>query len=329
MSDKINRRVEFLDVAKFIGLVLVCFCHIPYPEGNFHIWVYSFHMPLFLFISGVFFSPEKFAVVKSAVQLLVPFVLFNLIALLISCFIGSIFSGTFKLSILHWDAVLHGSYPVGPSWFLLSLCIIRFFTGLLLKWFDNFVLIGLSLFVMLWFLFTQDAKNWSVLSIGSSVLGLPFYLAGFYMKNAVVDIRHFNKWYMWVAAIVLSILALYNGQVGIHVADYGRNILLFFVFGIVGTLAVISLSTWIRLPRRLVAVFMDGALFFICMHTLIFEYLILCWNRISGDFSGNTLTEKIVFTILTFAVSYPIIVFLLRHASFMLGKAKVCKKVLK
>ena len=120
MSDKINRRVEFLDVAKFIGLVLVCFCHIPYPEGNFHIWVYSFHMPLFLFISGVFFSPEKFAVVKSAVQLLVPFVLFNLIALLISFFIGSIFSGTFKLSILHWDAVLHGSYPVGPSWFLLS-----------------------------------------------------------------------------------------------------------------------------------------------------------------------------------------------------------------
>ena len=94
----------------------------------------------FFFISGVFFSPEKFAVVKSAVQLLVPFVLFNLIALLISFFIGSIFSGTFKLSILHWDAVLHGSYPVGPSWFLLSLCIIRFFTGLLLKWFDNFVL---------------------------------------------------------------------------------------------------------------------------------------------------------------------------------------------
>ncbi len=326
MADKINQRVEFLDVAKFIGLVLVLFCHIPYPEGNFHIWVYSFHMPLFFFISGVFFSPEKFTVVKSVVKLLVPFVLFNLIACLISFLIGSIFSGSFKLPMLHWNAMLHGGYPIGSSWFLLSLCIIRVFIGLLLKWSNNFVLIGLSLLVMALFLLTQDDKTWSVLSIGPSVLGLPFYLTGFYMKDAVVDIRHFNKWYMSVAAVVLSILALYNGQVGIHATDYGRNILLFFVFGVVGTLAVISLSAWIHLPRRLVAVFMDGALFFICMHTLIFEYLILCWNKVSGDFSGNTLTEKIVFTILTFAVSFPIIIFLLRHAPFMLGKSKVCKK---
>ena len=123
-----------------------------------------------------------------------------------------------------------------------------------------------------------------------------------------------------------SIIALYNGQVGIHVADYGHNILLFLLCGVLGTLAVISLSTWIHLPQRLVAVFMDGALFFICMHTLIFEYLILCWNKITGDFSGNTLTEKIVLTILTFAVSYPIIIFLLRHAPFMLGKSKVNNK---
>lgn len=326
MADKVNLRIEFLDMAKFIGLILVCFCHIPYPEGNFHIWVYSFHMPLFFFISGVFFSPEKFAVVKSAVQLLVPFVLFNLIALLISFLFGSIFSGNFKLPMLHWNAMLHGSYPIGPSWFLLSLCIIRVFTGLLLKWFNNYVLIGLSLIVMALFLLTQNAKSWSILSIGPSVLGLPFYLAGFYMKNTVVDIRHFNKWYISVATVILSILALYNGQVGVHATDYGRNILLFLVFGIVGTIAVISLSVWIHLPRRLVAVFMDGALFFICMHTLIFEYLILCWNKVSGDFSGNTLTEKIVFTILTFAVSFPIIIFLLRYAPFMLGKSKVGKK---
>lgn len=321
-----KHRIGYIDVAKFIGLILVCFCHIPYPEGNFHIWVYSFHMPLFFFISGVFFSPEKFRVLKSAFQLLAPFVLFNLISLLISFFIGSITSSSLRLPMLNWDAILHGSYPIGPSWFLIALCIIRVFTGLLLKWSNNFVLLGLSLLVVVWFLFTQDAKEWSMLSIGPSVLGLPFYLAGFYMKDAVIDIRHFNKWYISVAFTVLSIIALYNGQVGIHMADYGHNILLFLLCGVLGTLAVISLSTWIHLPQRLVAVFMDGALFFICMHTLIFEYLILCWNKITGDFSGNTLTEKIVLTILTFAVSYPIIIFLLRHAPFMLGKSKVSNK---
>ena len=79
-----NKRIDYLDTAKFIGLVLVCFCHIPMPEGNFHAWVYSFHMPLFFIISGIFFSPDKFSVRKSASQLLAPFILFSIIACVIS-----------------------------------------------------------------------------------------------------------------------------------------------------------------------------------------------------------------------------------------------------
>ena len=41
------QRIEYLDVAKLIGLALVCFCHIPTQTGIFHIWVYSFHMPFY------------------------------------------------------------------------------------------------------------------------------------------------------------------------------------------------------------------------------------------------------------------------------------------
>ena len=74
------------------------------------------------------------------------------------------------------------------------------------------MLLGLSLLVVVWFLFTQDAKEWSMLSIGPSVLGLPFYLAGFYMKDAVVDIRHFNKWYISVAFTVLVSLRFTMGK---------------------------------------------------------------------------------------------------------------------
>ena len=65
---------------------------------------------------------------------------------------------------------------------------------------------------------------------------------------------------------------------------------------------------------------MQGALFYLCMHTLMFEYMLLIWNKATGDFSGNTLPEKIIVTILTFVVSYPIIRFMLKYTPIFLGK---------
>ena len=66
---------------------------------------------------------------------------------------------------------------------------------------------------------------------------------------------------------------------------------------------------------------MQGALFYICMHTLMFEYMLLVWNKLTGDFSGNTLSEKIVVTLLTFIVSYPIIKLVLRYTPVLVGKS--------
>ncbi len=48
--------------------------------------------------------------------------------------------------------------------------------------------------------------------------------------------------------------------------------------------------------------------------------MLLIWNKATGDFSGNTLVEKIVVTILTFIVSYPIIRLMLRYTPILLGK---------
>ena len=47
-----KRRIEYLDVAKGIGILLMIAGHI-YANTWFQIVVYSFHMPLFLLISGI------------------------------------------------------------------------------------------------------------------------------------------------------------------------------------------------------------------------------------------------------------------------------------
>lgn len=315
-----NQRIDYLDVAKFIGLLLVCFCHIPYPEGNFHVWVYSFHMPLFFIISGIFFSPDKFDIRKSATQLLLPFVFFNIIACVISTFIGAAASGELKFPKITSDVILQSKYIIGPSWFLISLFVLRVYCGLVLKYLNSVYLVASAALIMVVFCITASGEYWYTLSLGSTVLGLPFYLIGYYFKGVFIEEKLIGKWWLPIAALGLSIPALYNGQVGIHIHDFGQNVILFIIFGLVGTLFIIALSRHVRLPRKILSVFMDGALFIICFHTLIFEYLILIWNKLTGDFSGNTIVEKITFTVMTFIVSYPLILLMLRYTPFLLGK---------
>ena len=51
-----TKRIEWLDVIKALGIVLVYFGHAHVP-GN--IYIYMFHMPMFFIISGFCWNEEK------------------------------------------------------------------------------------------------------------------------------------------------------------------------------------------------------------------------------------------------------------------------------
>src|SRR5262245_21386184 len=55
-------RLRHIDVAKGIGMLLVVFGHSPpllADRSTLFEVVFSFHVPLFFFLSGVFFKPER------------------------------------------------------------------------------------------------------------------------------------------------------------------------------------------------------------------------------------------------------------------------------
>lgn len=58
-----RHRVSWIDVAKGIGIFLMVMGHTGMPKlGNQ--WIYSFHMPLFFFISGMLFDPDKYSMAE-------------------------------------------------------------------------------------------------------------------------------------------------------------------------------------------------------------------------------------------------------------------------
>lgn len=50
-------RIKWIDVAKGWGIVLVIYGHV--ANDYLSIWLYTFHVPLFFFLSGYFFNPNK------------------------------------------------------------------------------------------------------------------------------------------------------------------------------------------------------------------------------------------------------------------------------
>ena len=76
-----NKRIEYLDLVKFIAILLVCIGHwyakVPALDSSLNPIIYSFHMPLFMLVCGYFSVkalelPVRELLIKKGKQLLIP-----------------------------------------------------------------------------------------------------------------------------------------------------------------------------------------------------------------------------------------------------------------
>ena len=83
------------------------------------------------------------------------------------------------------------------------------------------------------------------MAIDSALLAFPFYAIG-YGLNEVLLYKKYNKVLCWTIPILLFVITItiskQNGIVYINNCRFGNNILYFYLFGTIGTLAVIGFS---------------------------------------------------------------------------------------
>lgn len=94
-------RIQFLNIAKAIAIILMVLGHSSMPKVA-SVWIYSFHMPLFFIATGVtysVFTKENF--LRKAKNRVVPFVFFSVICIGVESYIEGV-------SIIHkYSEVLH------------------------------------------------------------------------------------------------------------------------------------------------------------------------------------------------------------------------------
>lgn len=142
-----SKHISAIDIAKGIGIICVVVGHCipdassgqimdPFLRNIFHI-IYSFHMPLFFFLSGLFIKPifsnqetVKF-IKKRTVRLMVPYFFVGLAYLPFKMLLSSFANKPYNMDDF-WKIII-GVNPDGELWFLYTLFMVAIGVAILLK----------------------------------------------------------------------------------------------------------------------------------------------------------------------------------------------------
>lgn len=184
-----KKRLYFFDNAKFILIVLVLIGHffeplLPEngPALTFYIFIYSFHMPAFIFIAGYFSklnSNFKNYILKNIKRLLLPYLIFQ--------YLYQIFNSILNNYSFNYDF----QRPFWILWFLLSLFIWR----ILLFIIDRFNISAVTVFsaAVAAALFAGFIAEFGRIYSGSrTIVFFPFFILGYYFKKYSIAERYRN-----------------------------------------------------------------------------------------------------------------------------------------
>lgn len=304
METKAKVRLDYVDIAKGIGILLVVFyhCMIYAPKvfsDNLKSMISVFFMPLFFFLSGYLYKikPTKEYLYSKGKSLLLPLIFIYVYNFYISVVAGFL---NFDVNLLQFKGY----------WFLedlLYISILYYFVNCLLskikfikdRYIDYILFFG-SILVSMFAILLEYKSGGGSPSINSAAASLMFFAFGhiFRTNEIKLDIAK-NRVIYAVFGIGLLIgiwfLSPKSGNISIAYNKYG-NPPIFIVCAVMGTLGIFYISKAIN-KSGLLSYFGKNSL---VMITTQFP-LICCGNLIIDYFSKNVVGLNIVIaTILNF-----------------------------
>lgn len=226
LNKKTNKKMMILS---FFGILLVVQGHIgsPIKLANDLFPIYSFHMALFIFISGYFYKNDNEQkllgkngyIIKKFKKLVIPYFIWNAFYATILFILKETNTVTFGSNInfktFFVDPWIHGhQYILNiPAWFMLSLFLVNISYVLIRKilnklWNDNLAFIlflGLSLLSIYFF---KNNVNQSLLPLGRTCFFLFFYQFGYIYKTKLEGRIKINSAIYFFVIVVLQLFML-------------------------------------------------------------------------------------------------------------------------
>lgn len=295
-----ERHLDYLDIAKGIGIILVIMGHTIFPV---HEAISIFHMPLFFFLAGITLKVypdfEQF-LLRKIDRIFIPYVFFSLLSWIVARIVG-----------------YEGSIFNGPLWFLQSLFGALIISEIILKKFNKWGWTFLFAFVIYTaislylkypiFPFDTDFD----LMIRSSVYVLAgYYLKDFVFTSSIKDTKLNSALVFAVMSVLFSVLSYVSifklgAKGGFLYGDILRyNIVIFYLTSMSGILAVIYLCKIIKVNRLLWPFIWLGknSLVIMCVHYPFLQW----WNPFISScdyYTNGDIIHKALVAILSYLVA--------------------------
>ncbi|MGG3307313.1 acyltransferase family protein [Paenibacillus lautus] len=325
MSDK---RIDWIDVLKGLAIILVVLGHS--PALHVRTYIFSFHMPLFFFISGYLFSIIKYDnmfqfIKRKSLTILVPYVAFALISIV-------------SLSVLH-DANLtikeyafdfinstRNQIPFNEAlWFLTALFVIEVVYYLGLRFIKNkYILLFICIAISFTVYFFKNGMA-EPPSLPWSLDQAFYYLIFFSIGNTFRDFRIDKSVLNFIISIgiALNILFLIKPQfIGSAINLIPNSIYSFFastLVAIIGIVAFIGISKVFADSKKLQLIGENSLIIFALHLPLAFVIvdklvIMLNLNLQPNNFGG------IMYSLLTLVILSPVVYVINRYTPFIVGR---------
>ena len=246
-----KQRIIWIDYAKAVAIFLVVLGHSFKPLGGADLevknFIYSFHMPVFFFLSGYLYKKSDIVfggyLKKNVRSLVFPYVLLNLLAAIIVLPV-LLLTNNYEIIVDSTTDMLIGAGHsfAGPAWFLLCL----FWTKII----SYFAFRSKCPFLFVIFSITAAyiIGHFVWFDIASAFAAFPFFYEGYIMKTkSRMDLISRKKWCV-ILSISLPLLFLLNhinGSVAIYSLTFGNLPWLYYIETTIGITFFISLMNLI------------------------------------------------------------------------------------
>lgn len=265
-EEEMKERIYWIDNLKFIGIFLIYLGHFGKSAGLLYPYVFSFHVPLFFFISGLFYvnvQDRKSLIstwVSSFKKIVMPYIAFALIALVVySIHENWTAEKTFEQLITAVKAVRNQIYA-GSLWFLPCLFMVIVYHSFLIYIFKNkYIAFAVSIpFFVYGSMHAFVSKPQLFFSADSAAYYLIYYSAGavlsHYTRDFKVDLLTNKEKALAISlvtfAVFLSLIVYFNGDSFIYSKVDNTYLRIAVIFAVTSLLFIpaIAVSHCIKSP---------------------------------------------------------------------------------
>lgn len=302
MKTKVER-LNWVDFAKGIGILLVLLGHSYFIPRKILCYIYSFHMPLFIFLSGFLFKYESNLQVfldKKIKKTIIPYILF-FVLLLISLevknfliFNKNITAGT-ALNILFLKPGF-----VYSIWFLISLLFIEIAFDFILKVTGKekkYIIIITSLIILFSCIYFTFINKVLFLQFQYIFSLLPFFSLGYLVKESEYT-NFFAKNRFILFNVFLSIclffikITYFTDYTSITSNAYG-NIVLFYLLAITSIFYIIGICQKLKYNKFINYIGKNSLVYFALQQSLVTIPLSIVFIKFGIDINMMNLVTKL------------------------------------